>query len=77
MSNKDKPTYETRSLGGDRIDAIALEFVAKLHGFPVSVARLVLRRADFWIDATQEVDCGSSEFQRAVEALQAAFPESV
>lgn len=76
MNAADPLAYETKSLGDERVDALALEIATRFHGLPIGVAKRVLRRTEFWLEATQEVDCGSSEFQRAVEALQAAFPES-
>jgi len=74
MDAVEQQAYETKSLGDERVDAMALEIAARFHGLPIAVAKRVLRRTEFWLDATQEVDCGSSEFRRAVEALQAAFP---
>lgn len=68
--------YETKSLGDEQVDALALDIATRFHGFPIAVAKRVLRRTEFWLEATQELDCGSSEFQRAVEALRAASPES-
>lgn len=76
MTPATEPTYETKNLGDEQVDAIAFDIAKRFHGFPMAVARRVLRRTEFWLDATQEVDCGSSEFQRADAALRAASPES-
>jgi hypothetical protein len=73
----DTRAYETPSLAEWHVDMLALAIVQLLDELPVGVARKVLRRADFWIDAVQRVNCRASEFQQAVAALRAASPEAI
>lgn len=65
--------YETRDMDGNRVNELALEILRQFDGMGVNVARRILRRAEFWLDATSTVDCStSSEFQRAVEGSATA-----
>ncbi|WP_342705071.1 hypothetical protein OHZ10_28275 [Burkholderia arboris] len=70
-------SYTTIHLDEFEAEQRALEII-RLHltGLPVGQARRVLRRAEFWIDATTFVDRDASEFQRAYEELQRAGSES-
>jgi len=67
--------YDSPSIDDEDTNALALTIVQILDGLPITSARLVLRRAEFWIDATQVVDCSSTECRRATEALLVASPE--
>ncbi|ONU48699.1 hypothetical protein [Burkholderia cenocepacia] len=69
--------YTTIHLDDFEAERRALEIIkAHLAGLPVGQARRVLKRAEFWIDATTIVDCDANEFQRAYEELQRAGSES-
>jgi hypothetical protein len=46
-----------------------------LDGLPLTHARRVLRQAESWMDAITALDCGSSEFRRAIEAVRLAAGE--
>lgn len=70
-------TYETPSLAEGHVDMLAMTIVQLLEDCPIGAARQVLRRAEFWIDATHRVAPSSTEFQKAVAALQASFLEAV
>lgn len=58
-------------------DVLALSLLKGLSGLNVSQARQVLRRAEFWLEATSTFDAEASEFQRADEALLASFGQEV
>ncbi|CAG9261914.1 conserved hypothetical protein [Burkholderia diffusa] len=70
-------TYTTIHLDDFEAERRALEIIkAHLADLPVGQARRVLRRAEYWIDATTLVDCSASEFQQAYEGLRRAGSES-
>ncbi|MCC4116387.1 hypothetical protein LLG90_13585 [Aromatoleum toluclasticum] len=58
-------------------DVLALGVLRHLSGGSVNQVRLVLRRAEFWLDATTTLDCDATSFQQADEALLRAFGQEV
>lgn len=58
-------------------DVLALSVVKELSGLTVSQARQVLRRAEFWLEATSIFDAEASEFLKADETLLASFGQEV
>ncbi|MDR3351624.1 MAG: hypothetical protein LBO00_01125 [Zoogloeaceae bacterium] len=59
-------SYQTQMLPEKELHAAALALLAGFAGQPIAQIREVLRRAEFWLDATAQLDTGpSSEFQKA------------
>lgn len=58
-------------------DLLAMELLKGLSGATASQVRQVLRRAEFWLDATTRLDCAATSFQQADEALLRAYGEEV
>ncbi|WP_374348545.1 hypothetical protein [Chitinimonas sp.] len=57
-------------------ELLALKLLRGFHGMPVTLIRQVLRRADFWLDATTQLNTAASEFQRAYEGYRRASEQS-
>jgi hypothetical protein len=51
------------------IDKAALLLLSRFDKQPVAQIRAILRRADFWLDATSRLDLGAGEYMRAFSAL--------
>jgi hypothetical protein len=71
-------SYVTPMLPVDELERLALSLLGNFSGQPVCVIREILRRAEFWLDATSTLNGGpSSELQKAFAALRVASPESL
>lgn len=61
----------------EEAEVLALELLKRLDGMPVAMIRQVLRRAEFWLDATTALDCSATEYQKAFEEYRRVAEKSL